>query len=191
MEKTISGDKHNKDENDIKKLITICQDLVHNIQNNLNNIKEDIISLQDIKKQITSWKLRGLQIDTILLDKQINYFINKKKEFEDIIEKDLKELSLFNHKIKSEEENIKKSDNIYEFYKDTLTYLHKDIKTLDNVILDLSTFKELGIRLGNAFETINEQRDDICNKIKSTQYKLMNYELKTKEIMKIIDIENL
>ena len=51
--------------------IKVCLSNLILIKENLNNIENDIKSLSDILAQIESWKLRGLEIDTQLLEKQI------------------------------------------------------------------------------------------------------------------------
>ena len=84
----------------------------------------------------------------------------------DIIVLDTKDLSLFNHKIETVESrhNEKDNKNVFAFYKETMSGLQKDIVTLDNVVDELQQFKDLGVKLGTAFESIKLQRENICTK---------------------------
>ena len=60
-----------------------------------------------IKKQILSWKYRGLEIDITLLEKQIEQFIDKKHKL--ILEtKNAAELFKLDHKINPESESSRK-----------------------------------------------------------------------------------
>ena len=62
-----------------KQMVEASHVLLDNIKRNLHDVDNDIVSLQDIKKNIDSWKLRGLQLNTDLLENQISEFIKRKK----------------------------------------------------------------------------------------------------------------
>ena len=174
-----------------KQMVEESHVLLDNIKRNLHDVDNDIVSLKDIKKNIDSWKLRGLQLNTDLLENQISEFIKRKNNFLNIIVLDTKDLSLFNHKIETVESrhNEKDNKNVFVFYKETMSGLQKDIVTLDNVVDELQQFKDLGVKLGTAFESIQLQRKNICTKIKNTLMKLQNYENNSKEMMNIVQLE--
>lgn len=174
---------------DIKECVETSHEMLDNIKNNLLNIHNDIKSLQNIKENIQSWKLRGLQLDTVLLDNQIKKFIESKNEFTTTIIQDSKNLQVLNHKINQQNKSQPKTtSDVFGFFKETIQCLYQDIKTLDNVVTELMQFKELGVELGNAFDSIKKQRLEICEKLKQTLKKLKEYEHNTREMMNIVQI---
>ena len=46
-------------------------------------------------------------------------------------------------------------------YESVICNLLKDIDILENAVIDLSKFKEIGVKLGDAFESIDEQKSMI------------------------------
>jgi gas vesicle protein len=157
------------------------------IKSNINNIKNDINSLKKIKEDILSWKYRGLQIDIELLDNQINYFINETNVFEEDTKNKAEILFILDNKINPDDNEISRDDYI-EFYSTCLNNLKKDIELLNNAFDNLTNFKDLGILLGNAFETIDKQKENIKNKIIEVKEDLKQRVDRTFEIMNIVTI---
>jgi hypothetical protein len=184
-EKIIRIENTNKD--NIEQCIKESDKFLETIKENLININNDINSLKDIKSKITSWKYRGLQIDTSMLDDQINNFSNKISDFED--DTKLKSELLFNldHKINPEDELIDKN-NYLEFYSLCLHNLKNDVELLNNAVENLSKFRNLGIKLGDAFETIDEQKQNIINKITEARNDLKNRSDMTFEMMNLVTL---
>ena len=141
------------------------------------------------KKQILSWKYRGLEIDIQLLENQIQQFVDKKHQLELETKNAAEVLFKLDHKISPNNDNIEK-DNYYDFYSTCLHNLKKDIDMLNNAVNDLSKFTNLGIELGNAFDKVIEQKDYIANKIIEANKYLKNMEKTTFEMMDIITIND-
>ena len=133
-------------DNSIDQYIEKADKHIKVIKNNISHLEKDIESLEMIKKQILSWKYRGLEIDITLLEKQIEQFIDKKHKL--ILEtKNAAELLFkLDHKINPESELVEK-DNYYDFYSTCLHNLKKDIDILNRAVTDLSKFTSLGIQL--------------------------------------------
>ena len=186
-QKLIDETKRNMDK-EVKQSHT----LINNIKNNISNLDNDIQSLREIKAKIASWVLRGLQLDTSLLDNQITKFEAEKQVILEDLAYATEELDVFDHKIKQTEEVVRKDKkDLFEFYKTTMTCLHQDVKTLDSAVHELSQFKELGIGLGTAFDSIEKQRENICDKMDDTLQTLKGYETRTMKMMNVIKIEDI
>ena len=166
--------------------IKVCLNNLLLIKENLANIENDIKSLDDILAQIESWKLRGLEIDTQLLEKQIETMQKKLGDFNNEFKKEYLNLKDFDNKIKPNNNNNNK--DIFENYKLVLQNLIKDMDVLDNAIDELSEFKELGVKLGTAFESITTQKELIKKVIKDTGKKLQEKVEKTIRIMDVVDL---
>ena len=178
----------NLDKN-IDQYIKESENHINVIMNNILHLEKDIESLQVIKKQILSWKYRGLEIDTKLLENQIEQLINKKNELELETKNAAEVLFKLDYKINPSNYNIEE-DNYYDFYSTCLHNLKSDIDLLDRTVNDLSKFTNLGIKLGNAFDTVNEQKCYIINKIIETNEYLKNMEKKTFEMLNIVTIND-
>ena len=157
------------------------------IKNNLLNIKNDIESLKVTKDNILSWKYRGLEIDISLLDNQISDFENKINLFENETKNKSEILFNLDHKINPNDDKIDKS-NYLQFYSACLHNLKKDIDLLNNAVENLSKFKNLGIKLGDAFEKIEEQKQNLINKINEARDDLKNRAEMTFEMMNIVTL---
>lgn len=188
VEVQLNQDVDAKLNQNIETFVTQSHQLIDTIRNNMHNIDNDIQSLQDIKNKIVSWTLRGLQLDSALLDAQIDTFTQNKTKFLDTFVNDIKDLDILNHKINRDEKTFNNNQNVFQYYKDIMSFLLKDVVTLDTVVHELSQFKELGIELGTAFESIKKQREMICTKIKDTMKQLETYESQTREMMNLITI---
>lgn len=161
------------------------------IKNNIKHIENDIKSLKDIREQVLSWKYRGLQIDTTLLDNQINTFIEKKNNLEINIKKVNDTLFNLDYKINPNDDNIIDKNNDYlDFYGNCIHNLISDIDILDETVKNLSKFTKLGVELGNAFDKIGEQKDYIVNKILESKEYLKNIEKNTFDMMNIVTIND-
>lgn len=173
--------------NDVNQYIEQSTEYLEKIKNNLQNLSNDIKSLKDVKNQITSWKYRGLQLDTLLLDNQIEDYIKKKIDFEkETMDKTI-ELSKLDYKINPTKNNIDKN-NYLELYKICLCNLKTDLDILNDAVNNLSKFKNLGVELGTAFKSIDEQKEEIINTIKEATEDLKLREIKTFQMMEIIKI---
>ena len=171
----------------IEQCIKESDKFLETIKENLININKDINSLKDIKNNITSWKYRGLQIDTSMLDDQINNFSNKISDFEN--ETKLKSELLFNldHKIDPDDNTLDKN-NYLNFYSLCLHNLKNDVELLNDAVENLSKFRNLGIKLGDAFETIDEQKQNILDKITEARDDLKNRSDMTFEMMNLVTL---
>lgn len=176
-------------DNSIDSYIKESDNHIKVIKNNLIHLEKDIESLEIIKKQILSWKYRGLEIDIQLLENQIQQFVDKKHQLELETKNAAEVLFKLDYKISPNNDNIEK-DNYYDFYSTCLHNLKKDIDMLNNAVNDLSKFTNLGIELGNAFDKVNEQKDYIANKIIEANKYLKNMEKTTFEMMDIITIND-
>jgi len=185
VEKTIRIENNNK--NNIDQYIKDSDKYLETIKENLININKDIDSLKEIKSDITSWKYRGLQIDTTMLDNQISDFSNKINDFEN--ETKLKSELLFNldHKI-NPDDNSKDISNYLDFYSLCLHNLKNDINLLNDAVENLSKFRNIGIKLGDAFETIEEQKQNIIDKIAEARNDLKNRSDMTFEMMNLVTL---
>ena len=157
------------------------------IKNNLVNVNKDIDSLKKIKENILSWKYRGLEIDTTLLDNQIEHFLKTTAEFENDTRDSAEKLFILDNKINPTKNLIDKSDYI-TFYSSCLNNLKDDIDLLNDAVNKLSDFKGMGILLGNAFETIEQQKQNISNKIKEVRDDLKNRVDITFKFMNIVTL---
>ena len=171
--------------------ITIEKSIKHlsDIRNNLTNIENDIKSLENILFEINSWKYRGLEIDTKLLEQQIKSFKIKMDNFKKDITQEYQYLKKnIGDKIKNEQIEKKENLDFISLYESILHNLVEDITILDNAICELSKFDKLGVELGTAFEKISEQKEIIKNTILETENKLEEKVNQTNEIMEIITI---
>ena len=184
-EKTVRIENTNKD--NIEQFIKESDKFLETIKENLININNDINSLKEIKNDITSWKYRGLQIDTSMLDDQINNFSNKISDFES--ETKLKSELLFNldHKINPDDNSLDKN-NYLDFYSLCLHNLKIDVELLDDAVENLSKFRNLGIKLGDAFIAIDEQKQNIIDKITEARNDLKNRSDMTFEMMNLVTL---
>jgi hypothetical protein len=182
---------HTKQTNNI--LLDEMYYMVDNIENNVNNLDNDIESLNDIRNKIESWKFRGLSIDTQLLDNQIDSFTSKKTDLMITINESVEILKILDDQIKPHNEPDNNDSNIFGKYRYYINNLNDDVKILDNVIANLSEFTDLGIKLGSAITTIDEQKNIINNILYNTKKDLSErnqYLLTLTEIVSI-DTNNL
>jgi len=139
------------------------------IKSNIDNLDKDIESLKNILDQINSWKIRGLIIDTLLLENQIDNFTKKKNDFLANFELEYYKLKKIDQQIRKSNENLSEKENIFNSYKNILENLLEDISILDSAVENLSEFDSLGVELGTAFESIEKQKDFIKNTIINSQ----------------------
>ncbi len=173
--------------NDVNQYIEQSNEYLEKIKNNLQNLGNDIESLEYVKNQITSWKYRGLQLDTLLLDNQIEDYIKKKTDFEKETKDKAEKLSKLDYKINPTKDNIDKN-NYLEFYKICLSNLKTDLDILNDAVNNLLKFKNLGVELGTVFKSIDEQKEEIISTIKEATEDLKVREMKTFEMMELIKI---
>lgn len=157
------------------------------IKNNLDNVNNDIASLKKIKENILSWKYRGLEIDINLLDNQIDHFLKKTTEFENDIIDSAEKLFILDNKINPANNSIDKSDYI-KFYSLCLNNLKEDVDLLNSAVDNLSNFEDKGVLLGNVFETIDQQKQNITDKISEIRDDLKNRVKVTFNFMNIVTV---
>ena len=177
----------NNNQNTIELCIEEADNYLEGIKVNVVNINNDIDSLKEIKDDILSWKYRGLEIDISLLENQINNFMNKINDFENNTRVKAEELFNLDHKINPENNSVDKNDYL-KFYSSCLHNLKKDIDLLNDAVDNLSNFKNLGIELGDAFEKIDEQKQNLINKINEAKDDLKNRYDMTFEMMNIVTL---
>ena len=163
-----------------------CLESLSMLRSNIINIKTDIESLENVLNQIESWKLRGIEIDTTLLENQISYMKNELGNFNINFNKDYEELKIIDDKIKVKS-TIENGD-IIDMYDLIIHNLLNDLEILNNVVKDLSGFRDLGVKLGDAFESIEQQKEIIKNKILNSETTLKEYVDKTANIMDIVNL---
>ena len=160
---------------------------LNTIKINLKNIDSDINSLKSILDQINSWKIRGLTIDTNLLENQIENFENKKAIFIENFTSEYNKLNEIDHKIRNSEDTPV-NNNIFDSYQIILENLLDDISILDEAVDNLSEFESLGIHLGTAFDSIDKQKEYIKDTIINAEKYLKQSIDETFEIMNIITL---
>jgi hypothetical protein len=175
--------------NDVNEYIEKSNEYLLKIKNNLQNVSNDIESLKDVKNKITSWKYRGLQLDTSLLDTQIEDYIRKKSDFEKDTKDKAEKLSKLDYKINPIEDTIDRN-NYIEFYKICLNNLKTDLDILNDAVNNLLKFKNLGVELGSSFKSIDEQKEEIISTIKEATEDLKIREIETFKMMEIIKLND-
>ena len=187
VEKEVVSVEDKSSSDDINSYITKSDNHIKIIKNNISHIENDIESLKEIKSKILSWKYRGLELDTSLLDNQIKRFIEEKQNLEQETKKAADILFELDYKINPNKESLDKN-NYLDFYSSCLHNLKNDIDTLNSAVENLSSFTKLGVELGNAFDKIKEQKNFIKDKIIEANEYLSNMEKITFNMMKIITI---
>jgi hypothetical protein len=164
--------------------------MLDNIENNMNNLDNDIKSLNDIRNKIESWKYRGLAIDTQLLDNQIDSFTDNKNDFMKSTQEAVEVIKIVDEQIKPNNEPENNDNNIFSKYRYHINNLNNDVKILDNIVSELSEFTDIGVKLGSAITTIDEQKEIIKNILLNTEkdlYERNNYLSTLTEIVSIDD----
>lgn len=172
---------------DIESYIIKSDNHIKVIKNNISGIENDIKSLEEIKSEILSWKYRGLELDTTLLDNQIKRFVENKHTLEEETKKQSDALFQLDYKINRTDDTVNESNHL-DRYGTCLHNLKGDIDILNNAVEDLSNFTKLGIELGNAFDKIKEQKDYIKDQIIQSNEYLKNMEKTTYDMMNIVTI---
>lgn len=142
----------------------------------VENFENDINSMKDICEKINNWTERGIDLVSCHepLNLQIESWKNTMNDIIEIFSNNILELKQYDDRISNEENinleelsgsNIDKWSYLYNIYEKLYINLNKDIDILNNVINDLSKYNNLGVKLGNVNETINQQIDDIKNAI--------------------------
>jgi len=177
-------------ENQEKKEINLKKSLeyLETIKSNLNNLNNDIESLQGVLDQINSWKIRGLSIDVSLLNNQIEQFTNKRNKFIENFILECNKLKDIDQKIRKTENILIDNNDIFGSYQNILENLLDDINILDSAVDNLSEFESLGVELGNAFDTIDKQRDFIKDTLINSEKHLKQLLNETFEMMNIITL---
>ncbi len=171
--------------------ITNCLSTLSILKINIANINNDIISLQNILNQLESWKLRGAEIDTLLLQNQIKYMQTELANFYKEFKKECIELKKFDDNIRTENDHIIDENKEYlDIYDIILNNFLKDLDTLNNIVKNLTSYSKLGVKLGDAFQVIDQQKEEIINKILDCETILDKYVNKTSKIMNIVKIND-
>ena len=189
VEKETVSVQETESTDDIESYIIKSDNHIKVIKTNISDVENDIESLEEIKSKILSWKYRGLELDTTLLDNQIKRFVENKQSLEEETKKQGEVLYELDYKINKSDENVDKS-NHYDFFGTCLHNLKNDVDILNNAVVDLSNFTNLGIELGNAFDKIEEQKDYIKNKIIESNEYLKNTEKVTFDMMNLVTIND-
>ena len=172
-------------------------DKINELNKYMNNFNNDIKAMKLILEKINEWNNRGFnltssvnplknQIDewektmTLLLDFN-NNLINLKK-LDDTIDTNI------------EIKNIKGSfidkwNNFYNIYKNLFDNLNADITLLKKVKNDINKYQDLGVKLGDSINIINNQINDILDGINNSLINLDEIKEKIKEVSKKILIE--
>ena len=155
---------------------TYPNDKIEELNKYVENFENDINSMKDICEKINDWTQRGIDLESCHqpLNLQIESWENTMNDIIEIFKNNIIELKQHDDRISNEENinleelsgnNIDKWNYLYSIYEKLYVNLNKDIDILNNVINDLSKYDNLGVKLGNVNETINQQIDDIKNAI--------------------------
>ncbi len=169
--------------------ITTCLSKLRILKSNITNINNDITSLHNILDQIESWKLRGAKIDTLLLENQIKFMQTELATFCKEFKNECIELKKFDDNIRTEnDDNIKESNEDLDTYNIILNNFLKDLDILNNIVKNLTSYSKLGVKLGDAFQVIDQQKEEIIKKILDCEIILDEYINKTSKIMNTVQI---
>ena len=164
--------------------ISRCVEQLKTLGSNVANIKNDIASLESVMNQIESWKLRGIQIDTQLLENQIAYLTGELAAFNSDFTNDYNKLKALDDQIRVEPKSGESNqDSVLDKYEHVLQNLLGDVKILNNAVKDLSQYKEIGVKLGDAFSSIDEQKEAIKKILLQCEGVLQQYIDATDKIM--------
>ena len=171
--------------------INKSKDYIKTIQTCIKNFKEDIESLKVVKQQIETWKYRGLQLDTLLLDKQIKDYEKNIMKFQNDMKEHLKSLHIFDTVIKgtnNDEETDLENRGPEELYDIYLSNLYEDIDVINNAEDVVNGIKSKGVDIGNSLEKMDNQRNTIIDIIENTEIDLSNRLETISEMMQVITI---
>lgn len=181
-----------EEEDSVINNINNSKDYIKTIHTCIKNFKEDIESLKQVKEQIETWKYRGLQLDTALLDKQIEDYEKNIMKFQNDMKDHLKSLHIFDTIIKGtndyEEKDLenKGPEELYDIY---LNNLYQDIDVIHNAEDVVNGIKNKGVDIGNSLEKMDNQRNTIIDIIGNTEIDLLNRLEIISDMMQVITID--
>lgn len=176
------------DENSLTHSIQKSKENIELIKSSVQNFENDIASLEEIEKQIESWILRGLEIDTTKLKNQKEKFMMDLEFFNTNMKSYLDSLKEIDNMILSEMENGDHSQSVVDQYGTYLHNLMNDLEEIEKAYTQNREFEQKGIEIGNALETMNTQKNEISEKIKETEHDLSNRLLQITDMMKIVTL---
>jgi len=156
------------------------------IDDNLDNLDNDILMLKDVISKIEIWKNKGLEIDVLLLEKQLKFLEEEKQKFLEKIENKICDLIEFSNNIKPNDNLLNNNEKNTQKCILCINNLIEDFNILYDVKVKLKEFNNIGVKLGNAFDIIDEQKIDIINTLSNTEKFLEDLESHIFEIKDII-----
>ena len=151
-----------------------CTELLLAIQN-FNN---DINNMIKISEQISSWINNGINLTSCEepLNTQIITAQNKMKSLFNEFKNNIIKLKLIDDRIENTnnlsdeisnitENNLENWEKMINIYNNIFSTLEEDISILNEASNNIQKYESLGIKLGDAIITINEQIDNISNNI--------------------------
>ena len=165
------------------------------------NFVHDIVTMEDTLEQLNKLSTRGIFVDTAIgpltnqirewkleMDSLIEEFINNilnLKELDDRIETDT------NTDIVNLEGSYEiKWQYLYTIYNKLFDNLRSDIDILNNVNVDINKYEQLGVKLGESQNLINDQVNNITHGITDSLNELDNIIEKVKNQSKKILTED-
>jgi hypothetical protein len=167
---------------DFKDFVSVVDSDLQHIKESIDNFENDIESLKNIKAKILDWKLKGLEIDTMSIDKQIETLSIEKSNFVESMEKQISELQILDEQIGSGKVIV--SGNIIERYNNYIQNLIEDVKIIDDSVSKLKEIQNSGVKIGNALDVVESQRQEILDMFVIVKDNLR----KTKEL--VVNLKN-
>lgn len=142
----------------------------------IDNFNNDINQMLKIRTQMKKWTHNGIDLSNciISIDKQIDRLNKKMFSLLENIKNNILELKKVDDRVKDSSSNITINDisfngdnliehwkKVFTIYNNLYTNLSDDVKILNNVIIDVSNYKSLGVDMGNTLDIIKKQIDDI------------------------------
>lgn len=138
----------------------------------IENFNNDINSMITISEKINDWTNRGVHLESCCepLQNQIDSWKNTMNNIIVNFKNNILELKKHDDRISDNDTinideltgtYVEKWNYLYNIYQNIFTNLKKDIEILNNVTNDLNKYNDLGVKLGNATDIINEQINDI------------------------------
>jgi len=170
------------------------ENIINILNENINNFNDDVAQMKDINNKLNNWIDNGiisLEASIIPLHDQIQLWCDIMDNILLLFKENLIELKKVDDRITNTENIIINDENYtndqkwnyyFSIYRNLFLNLKKDINILDNVINDINKYNNLGVNLGDALDTINNQKLNIQKNIKISITGL-------KEITNILNIE--
>ena len=169
------------------------------------NLNKDVLNMKNVCKQLEIWKNNGIELSVGIksINEQINKITNKMKTLLEQMKNNIIELKKVDDKINNPNkidiqiENFTLTDDflsdwekIFDIYHNLYNNLSDDVSILNNAIKDIQQYNQLGIKLGSAISTIQEQVNSINTSAKNSSEELENIILSIKEESMKIEIDS-